>query len=884
MESGDAVLHYRIVGPLGSGGMGVVYEAEDLRLGRRVALKFLPPALAGDRPALERFQREARAASALNHPNICTIHAIEESDGQYFIAMELLEGESLDRRIGGRPIAWDTVVETGIQVADALDAAHRRGIVHRDIKPANIFITRDGRAKVLDFGVAKVGPDRGDAETMSVTSAEAKLTSPGTTVGTIAYMSPEQARGETLDSRTDLFSLAAVLYEMATACQAFQGRTTAVIFQQILGAEPEPPRAVNPALPAKLEEIVLKGLEKDRELRYQTAADLRVDLMRLKRDAGSGRIVFGADAAPASRPLSSGAVIVAEAKRHKGLAAAAAAVMLALIAAAAYGLNAFVDRGTSPGHAITGARATPTRLTTHGEAQGCGAISPDGRYVVYCTFAGELRAMQTATGSTVVLGNFRGASTFSPDGDYVFLSTSTPEYPEGVVLKIPVFGGEPELIVSNLIGVPAIAPDGGRIAYLRGLPDERAVALLVADADGSNERRLTSGAFGETWLDFPGLSWSPDGKWLAGIQSSRIGGSHSRPVVIDVATGRIDTLGSRTFADMGRAVWLPDGVVLFSAPEAADGPYQFWTAAVPGGEPIRLTNDARGFGNISVGVTADGSTLVTIPVDRTGSIWGTNAGATAPLEQWTSGSRTDGDDDIRPLDEGRVYYKSSDDREEGVWSVDAPGGRTRKLSRIPAGAPAIPADGRFVVFAGRQNGRIRIWRSQPDGSGARELSSGDNDFNPIVTPDGRWIYYAASPAVMRMPADGGAATRVHDMAFPLDVSPDGRYLLALVPRASTVDELTVMDAEGSALQTLAVPVESAGSARFGRDGQIVYIVTAADADNLWELPIDGRGPARKLTNFTDGEIYGFGYSPNRNRLFLSRGKRTGDVYLLRNFR
>ena len=244
LSPGDFALHYRILRAIGSGGMGVVYEAEDSRLGRRVALKFITSALVGA-DSIQRFQREARAASALNHPGICTVYAIEEWNGRHFIAMELLEGQSLDARIGGRALPWETLAEIGIQVADAMDAAHGRGIVHRDIKPANIFLNRDGRAKVLDFGVA-TNPSAGEeAETGAATAAASKLTRPGTAVGTIAYMSPEQARGEALDARSDLFSLGAVLYEMATARPAFAGKTTAVIFQQILGADPQPPRELN---------------------------------------------------------------------------------------------------------------------------------------------------------------------------------------------------------------------------------------------------------------------------------------------------------------------------------------------------------------------------------------------------------------------------------------------------------------------------------------------------------------------------------------------------------------------------------------------------------------------------------------------------------------
>ncbi len=536
MESlvGKSILHYTIIKKLGAGGMGVVYEAEDSRLGRHVALKFLPREFEQDTHALERFKQEARAASALNHANICTIYAIEEADGQHFIAMELLEGQSLNEKIDGHPLPLDKILDICIQITDALDVAHGKGIVHRDLKPANIFLTTRGQAKILDFGLAKLTYDRRAAlETVAgnaPTSAPLMLTSPGTAVGTVAYMSPEQARGEELDGRSDLFSLGGIMYEMTTGKVPFDGNTSAVIFQGILDRAPRPPAELNPSIPFKLEEIIDKALEKDVDLRYQSAAEMRADLKRLKRDStGHGSQAGIAVASRTGIPAAAGASGVVDlapghaetdrARRRRSSFGIVLTLSLLMIAAGSYGLYRRFAQWRGDSGPIPFQNMSMEKLTNSGHVV-LATISPDGKYVVNVVDEGQgqqsLWMRHVATGSNAEIMtpsevNYRGL-TFSPSGDFLYFVRGDPEHPGlGFLYQIPVLGGSPRKLVDDVDSAVSFSPDGQQMVYLRNSSADASSTLIIARADGTNERVLSK-------LPLPGYSdpaWSPDGKSIA---------------------------------------------------------------------------------------------------------------------------------------------------------------------------------------------------------------------------------------------------------------------------------------------------------------------------------------------------------------------------------
>jgi eukaryotic-like serine/threonine-protein kinase len=914
---GQTISHYRITGQLGSGGMGIVYEAQDLDLGRRVALKFLPPQLSRDQNALDRFLLEARTASALNHPNICTIYAVEKVQSESepdrsFIAMELLEGETLDRRLGARPLPIDRLLDWGIQLADALDAAHAQGIIHRDIKPANIFVTARGQVKVLDFGLAKLTRPEMAMETIGPTQDNpnpAHLTSPGATVGTISYMSPEQARGEKLDARTDLFSLGIVIYQMATGRLPFSGATSAVIFHAILELDPVPSLQLNPALPPKLDEIIGKALEKDADLRYQSAADLRGDLRRLKRDTESGRKSPQAASSEAAIPIASSATsgsfpaqpasgrstVVAAARQNKLSAGVIATIVIAVLAAGSYGIYSFFKQNRPTAFQDI----SVNKVTDTGDALQV-AISPDGKYVLSVIRNKGLASLwlrnvptnsnaQVEPPADLDYGGLR----FSPDGNYFYFVRSDRGNSELKFLyRAPLLGGTPQKLAADVDSNITFSPDGKQFAFMRyDNPEPGKYRLIVRPVEGGEEgeKVLASGSNSQGLYQ---PAWSPDGKTIV-CDEVNVGGAIESLTAVDVGSGKQKIFfGGNTLFES--PTWMPDGsglLGLWSGQNTNFNQYQIALVSYPDGKVSPITRDTNTYSNL--GVAANGKSLATIMSTERWNLL--VMPASGPSSQMRSVTSAKAFTNFTWSMDGQLIG----DQANNLNRIDATtGGKTVITTEEgkPSGNPSACPDGRYIVFdlsfhgnSGDQN----IWRIDSAGSNLKQITTGKRDHHAVCSAVGRWVYYIEQKdegKLARSSIDGGASRTVSELPVSFDgafdLSPDGKLaaFATLEHSGEHKEKLALVATDSGQAKLVDFERSRFGLLRFSHDGKaVVYPTRENGVDNLWAQPVDG-SKGKQITDFTSEHIYDFHWSFDGKQLAMGRGHTDSDVVLIRDMR
>jgi serine/threonine protein kinase len=890
MNIGEVVSHYRIEALLGSGGMGVVYLAQDLSLGRRIALKFLTADFAENPTAIERFRREARAASALNHPHICTIHEIGEHDGTPFIAMEWLDGQSLRERLRLGPLTIAEVVSVAADVADALDAAHAAGIVHRDIKPANIFVTKRGTGKVLDFGLAKIDVVAASRHSGSPSvTPEIDLTSTGTTLGTLAYMSPEQARGERLDARTDLFSLGVVLYEMSTGAPPFGGSTPAVVFHEILSKDPRPPSQLNPDVPPDLDRLILDALQKDRDVRCHSASEMLSRLKQLKGALDSGEGAVSAKKATGSwRPSDPNASV---GRRRLAMAGVVAAIVLAIGVALYFAATRWLQIGLDSSFQ----NAQLVQLTTSGNAEQP-AVSPDGKYVAYIQRVGNESSVwirQTATTSNVRIvdsapNTISGGVTVTPDGTFVDFVRFQVGDAGPVLWRVPFLGGTPRRLIDRIWSPVGWSPDGRQLAFIRAGEGFSTTSLVVAGPDATGERsvavRRAPAAFlslAEVGVPSVRPAWSPDGGLIALFGFDvEAGARRMQLIFVDVESGseRVIPLPQGAGTPQGLA-WLDEDSVALSGAPAPGLAAQLFRMTYPGGRLSRLTNDLNEYTGINV--TADRNVLVTSRRETRAAVWvGDGAGLdstevvpAAPFGGLAMTVAWAGD---------RVLYMTQGNGRLSIASL-LPGQMPSEIVQN-GGVPVATSDGGKVIFVSSEPGaRAGIWKVDADGREPVQLVAGDAIL-PIVTPDDRSVIFLSSRSGLQSPwivsIDGGTPTEIVQTfagAFSVDVSPDGRSLVF-----GTTDEqnryFPIVCDLPACTNRRSLPAVPPGRLRWTPDGSAIAFVNSAAPSNVWLQPLDG-GPARQLTRFNDLTVSDFAWSRDGLRLATARATVTNDIVL-----
>jgi eukaryotic-like serine/threonine-protein kinase len=896
---GKTILHYEILEKLGEGGMGVVYKAQDTKLDRVVALKFLPHHMSGSEQEQARFLQEAKSASALNHPNVCTIFDIKEEGDQQFIVMEYVDGVTLREKVtvgtdGIPTFSLKDAISHAIQIGEALQDAHAKGIVHRDIKAENIMVNARNQIKVMDFGLAKL-------------KGSLKLTRTSSTVGTLAYMAPEQIQGGEVDARSDIFSFGVVLFEMLTGRTPFRGEHEGALVYSIVNEDPEPAEKYRPEVSPELVHVLNTALEKDPEDRYQTVSEMVRDLRRaqkqsarLSRSYSAGSFAaHGTSVAPAPTEAQPPSTIpTVRVSRTPGsrktiMIAGGFLVVIALLYGA-YDLLLKGQRGEQTGSSFQSMKIT--RLTSTGKTR-VAAMSPDGKYVVYSQVDGGKQSLwvrQVATGSNVQIIQPAEVSytglTMSRDGNYIYYVARPQKSRNATAYQVPVLGGSSRVLIDDVIGPITISPDMDRFAFMRIYYNTGDFTIMIANMDGTGERKLASHK-GDLWFE-GGVAWSPDGKVVAAGLGSWEGGLHYNVVSVGVDDGQERTLSASQWSEVGRLEWLNDGSgLLLTAREKGSNAMQIWQVAVPSGDAKRVTNDLNDYSNITL--TGDSKTLSVVQSDIRSNIWIIPANDSRLARQVSAG-KNEGLQGLSWTPDERIVYTSSVSGNVDLWVMDKNGSGQRQLTTDPARdyQPDVSADGQRVVFVSERSGIPNIWSIDISGARAKQITKGGEDYAPAVTADGKWVLFQSwdtGPLLAtRVPIDGGDPVPVTDKGSSNPVaSPDGKNIayVALGDQQDETRKLIVIPFQGGD-PVLSVPFPSTVdlSVRWTRDARgISYLNTLEGVTNIWVQPLNGGSP-KQVTRFTSDLMASFDWSPDGKELAGARGTVSTDVILISDFR
>ena len=899
LAAGHQISHFKVQEILGAGGMGEVYLAKDLKLGRNIALKLLPADLGTSQEQVCRFEMEARAASALNHPNIITIHEIGQYEGRHFIATEFIEGETLRKVIRHAKPHLLEVLDIAVQVANALHAAHSAGIVHLDIKPENIMLRPDGYVKVLDFGLAKL------SDPPLLTAGEVN---PQTALimGTINYMSPEQVQGLGLDRRSDIFSLGVVIYEMVTGCLPFAGESPRDVVAAILGNEPPLPTAFSLELPGELQHIINRALCKDRENRYQTAKELADDLNDLVMElAPNIKARRSSPSTPATQiPIADGGIgtaritgrTVASPTAESGTRTSTFSdpfftpvrsykvfVILLLTAVTTVGLAYLFHK---PAPAVPFQNIKLEKMTTTGKAWGA-AISPDGGLVAYSQNGSiRVRDVATSTERTIGAADSYSGLTFSPDGNYLYYTAKGDA--EESLYRVAVSGGDAEKIKSGVNSRVSFSPDGKRFAFIRRVsPKEKAV--VISGQGDEPEQTLASGD-GRNFLD---VAWSPDGKTIVcSLFRGKDCEKAWKVTEIDVKDGTERVISDQQWVMLGELAWLHDGSgLLLSAHASDDLGSQIWHLSYPGGQAHKVTADFGGYN--SLGLARNSLSLVSTRREARVAIWKVAVGnAAAAQEIASSTGKSEGWNGLSWTPANKIVYAAYNNAKQDIWEMDPDGSNQRQLTfgsdEAQFGVSVSP-DGRYIVYVADRNCSPDIWRVNSDGSNPVQLTSGGG-FNPFFYPDGQWVYYSKpisndDMGIWKVPVDGGSPEQFSSLKNILRVSPDGKRLACLLPLGKpVVKSVAILSVEDNRqIQVLDLPGTSLPRRmQWSADGQaLTYINTVNGVSNIWSQPLAGGAPVQ-LTDFKSETISNFAWSPDGSQLVCVRGVFSTDIVLLSN--